>query len=78
MNREQLKRLMKKSGWTMEQVAATAMVSQHTVRAWLRPVTSRAHRNMRLQSAAQLHAAAELIAKPAARIAPPGGASKSG
>ena len=76
MNREQLKRLMKKSGWTMEQVASTAMVSQHTVRAWLRPVTSRAHRNMRLQSAAALHVAANLIVKPGARVLTAGGAIK--
>lgn len=51
MNREQLKRLMKKHGWTMENVAAVAEVSTHTVRAWLRPSTSRASRNMRPQAA---------------------------
>lgn len=70
MNREQLKHLMRKHGWTMQQVAVIALVSPHTVRAWLRPSSSKASRNMRPQAAALLTAAGDPNAKPADLKAP--------
>lgn len=72
MNRDHLKRVMKKHDWSMEQVATIANVSQHTVRAWLRPNTSKASRNMRPQAEKLLNEAVEK-ASPKSRTAAPAG-----
>lgn len=53
----QLRRLMRRHRLTALQVAEMAQVSLFTVRAWLRPKTSKASRNMTPASAARLREA---------------------
>ena len=48
-NRSKLQAMMRENAWSMEDVARIAMVSRHTVQAWLRPSTNKAHRNVRAQ-----------------------------
>ena len=68
MNRETLKQIMAKHAWSMESVALIAEVSPHAVRAWLRPVSSKASRCMREHAAALIAAAdARAETKPLAK-----------
>lgn len=67
MNREHLKRLMKKHSWTMEDVAKIADSSIHSVRAWLRPNTSLASRTMRADTASVVKLASEALGKTSKR-----------
>lgn len=63
MTRDELRHIMKCHDWSMGEIAAIAMVSHHTVRAWLRPNTSKASRNMRPHAAELLMAACERAGK---------------
>lgn len=67
LSRDQLKRIMKKHSWTMDDIAKIAGASIHSVRAWLRPDTSHASRTMRADTARTIRLASDALAKPTRR-----------
>ena len=55
MTREQLIDEMRKHRYSVAHIAVIAGVSVHTVRAWLRPQSSKASRNMKKNSAMEIN-----------------------
>ena len=79
MTNLQLRAFIKRHHLTKADIAVKGMVSMATVRAWLRPKTSKAHRNMTRQSAALIRSSIKPARKLRAtkKSASPGALSSS-